>query len=176
MGRPFMRVNRMGIETTEHPADRLALALSRASGIVASVAHCFSDKSEDFAVSSAFIAHALKTVENFITEASTSLTELDLEFDLSTPRSLGQGQSVSGVQDAVSTLVPQDELGTYEDDASARFKDDGTARTYDELLAKVTAAEVFATSKSEASSARENDLIPLLNSLKADLLRLRSVA
>ncbi len=166
----------MGLDTTEHPADKLALALSRASGIVASVAHCFSDKSGDFAVTSAFIAHALKTVESFITEASTSLNDLDRDFDLNTPKGSTPLDTVSGIQGAVTTLSPQDELGSYEDEASTRFKDDGTAHTYDELLAKVTAAEVFAASESGASEAKQNDLIPLLNSLKADLLRLRSVA
>ncbi len=166
----------MRIDTTEHPADRLALALSRASGIVASVAHCFSDKSNDFAVTSAFIAHALKTVDTFIGEASSSLTDLNRDFDLSTPKGDAGSPALTDIQGAVTTLAPQDEIGAYEDDASMRFREDGTARTYDELLAKVTAAEVFASSQAEHSVSQQNDLVPLLNSLKADLLRLRSVA
>jgi hypothetical protein len=166
----------MRIDTTEHPADRLALALSRASGIVASVAHCFSDKSGDFAVTAAFIAHALKTVDTFIGEASNSLTDLNRDFDLSIPKGEVAAQTLSDIQGAVTTLAPQDEICAYEDDASNRFREDGTARTYDELLAKVTAAEVFASSQAEQSVSQQNDLVPLLNSLKADLLRLRSVA
>jgi hypothetical protein len=35
---------------------------------------------------------------------------------------------------------------------------------------------VFASSQAEQSVSQQNDLVPLLNSLKADLLRLRSVA
>ncbi len=166
----------MRIDTTEHPADRLALALSRASGIVASVAHCFSDRSNDFAVTGAFIAHALKTVDTFIGEANSSLTDLNRDFDLSMPKEEAALRSMNNIQGAVATLAPQDEIGAYEDDASNRFRDDGTARTYDELLAKVTAAEVFATSHESQSVTQQNDLVPLLNSLKADLLRLRSVA
>jgi hypothetical protein len=166
----------MRIDTTEHPADRLALALSRASGIVASVAHCFSDKSGDFAVTPAFIVHALKTVDSFIAEASTSLNDLNSDFDLSAPKSDASSIGLSDIGSAVATLSPQDQIGAYEDDAGNRFRDDDTARTYDELLAKVTAAEVFASSQTERNVSQQNDLVPLLNSLKADLLRLRSVA
>ena len=169
------QVSLMSVDPSDHPADRLALALSRASGIVASVEHCFSERSNDFAVTAAFIAHALKTVENFIDEASRSLSDLNRDFDLSITKGAlanianarAAGESVDNeIRGSVATLSPHEE-----DDQT----DDLSARTYDELLAKVTAAEVFATNQARQNES-ENDLVPLLNSLKADLLRLRSVA
>jgi hypothetical protein len=83
------------------------------------------------------------------------------------------------------TVAPQVDLPSvpedYEDDELAnsnvpdiRFTEQ--ARTYDELLRKVTAAEVFAATQDVSHSQNKNDLVPLLNSLKEDLLRLRSVA
>jgi hypothetical protein len=161
-------MKRMSIALTEHPADKMALALSRASGIVASVAHCFSDKSNDFAVTAAFIVHALKTVDTFIAEASGSLDDLNRDYDLTVPK-------------MDLPPIPQRPDGEDEDSSSfsANSNDvrgkDQIATTYDELLAKVTAAEVFAMDQDHTSSG-ESDLVSVLNSLKADLLRLRSVA
>jgi hypothetical protein len=155
----------MTSDSLDHPADRLALALTRASGIVASVANCFNDKGNDFAVSQAFVAHALKTIDLFILEASTSLVALNSDYDLTIMRPPSQPLSTE-FENAVASLAP----------AGATVPHTGQlARTYDELLAKVTAAEVFA-SNSDESDGTTADLVPLLNSLKNDLLRLRSAA
>jgi hypothetical protein len=155
----------MSIDSVDHPADRLALALTRASGIVASVANCFNDKGNEFAVSQAFVAHALKTIDAFILEASTSLVALNSDYDLTIMRPPSQPLTTE-FETAVASLVP-----ASDDDR----RPGPLARSYDELLAKVTAAEVFASNSDEGEGTAA-DLVPLLNSLKNDLLRLRSAA
>jgi hypothetical protein len=167
----------MKLESTQHPADKLALALTRASGIVASVANCFSEHDEDFAVNAMFIAHALRTVDTFILEASGALTNLNKDYDLSLPRAeleksvLNETLSVPLVQE-----VEDYETDPLLDDNIPDLDYTVQARTYDELLRKVTAAEVFAATTDASAAQGKNDLVPLLNSLKEDLLRLRSVA
>ncbi len=172
------------IEQGEHPADKLALALSRASGIVASVAHCYSERTADFSVSLVFIAQALKTIENFINDADDSLGDLNRDYDLTIPKPDLATDAQPGdpeIRGAVATLTPHDDAVVAEtaNDDLEPFIDltnEDVARTYDELLAKVTAAEVFASNSAQYAANSENDLVPLLSSLKADLLRLRSVA
>ncbi len=156
------------LESTEHPADRLAVSLSRASGIVASVANCFNDHKADFAVTAAFVAHALKAVDSIILEASDALTDLNLEYDLAVK--MAQEPEIPAKE--VSGFFAEDNHEAVSDDYDSQSD---RARTYDELLQKVTTAEIFA-SNSVTSDSAENELVPLLNSLKADLLRLRSVA
>jgi hypothetical protein len=170
----------MKLESTHHPADKLALALSRASGIVASVANCFNEHDENFAINAMFLAHALRTVDTFIIEASTALNHLNRDYDLSLPR--------AELEDSVrqeTILAPLAEDIAPDDDYEADLVDADMvpgldfaerARTYDELLRKVTAAEVFAATQDASAAQGKNDLVPLLNSLKEDLLRLRSVA
>ncbi len=166
----------MKLESTHHPADKLALALTRASGIVASVANCFSEHDDNFAVNAVFIAHALRTVDTFILEAGTALNNLNRDYDLSIPRAELEKPVVS---EPVVDVAPLTE--DYEDDdlANSNVPDihfTEQARTYDELLRKVTAAEVFAATQDASEAQNKNDLVPLLTSLKEDLLRLRSVA
>jgi hypothetical protein len=154
----------MSADPSDHPVDSLALALARAGGIVASVANCFSERSNDFAISQSFVAHALKTIDGFIIEANAALMALNNDYDLTVlkPPVL---PLVTEIENAVASLEP-----AGEGDFGNRI-----ARTYDELLAKVTAAEVFAANQ-DSDYEDEGNLVPLLNSLKADLLRLRSVA
>jgi hypothetical protein len=169
----------MKLESTQHPADKLALALTRASGIVASVANCFSEHDENFAVNAVFVAYALRSVDTFILEAGTALSNLNRDYDLSLPRA-DLEKSVREETVGVPPRAPEpvedyevDELGgsTVPD---IQFTEQ--AHTYDELLRKVTAAEVFAANQDTNDGQVKRDLVPLLNSLKEDLLRLRSVA
>ena len=141
----------------QHPADTLALALSRASGILASVGNCFNEKDGQFALNDPFVAHAVKTVEEFIVEATQALTLLYQKYDLSVPR----------VQPDVVDEADEDD----DDEETAVEPEVAVAKTYEELLQNVTEAEVFASEQENSPQ-----LLPLLSSLKEELLRLRSVA
>jgi hypothetical protein len=169
----------MKLESTQHPADKLALALTRASGIVASVANCFSEHDDNFAVNAVFISHALRTVDTFILEAGTALNNLNRDYDLSLPRAELEKsvmEETVAVPTRVAAPIEDYEADPMESDSLPDMQFTEQARTYDELLRKVTAAEVFAATQDTSAVQGKNDLVPLLNSLKEDLLRLRSVA
>jgi hypothetical protein len=148
------------IEQNEHPADALALALSRADGIVASIVHCFNEKTDDFVVSDPFMAQALRAVETFLSDASGALTKLYENYDLSIPK-------------IVASEIPEEE---FIEQPVAESIWAGEARSYDELLQKVTTAEVFAAEQNRYEPDTADGLLPLLSSIKHDLMKLKSVA
>jgi hypothetical protein len=140
----------MPIDEYEHPADALAVALSRASGILASVSNCYNDKAGEFALNDPFVVHALRTVETFIGDASSSLASLYRRYDLSVPK------------------VERDEVEGSSD--AANDQEGQLANSYDELLERISAAEILATEQPGPN------LLPVLADLRDSILRIRSAA
>lgn len=133
----------------EHPADALAVALSRASGILASVSNCYNEKVGEFALNDPFVVHAMRTVETFIGDASSSLAALYRRYDLSVPK------------------VERD--GSESDQTESADPEEGQlANSYDELLERISAAEILAT--------EQPGILPVLADLKDSIIRMRGAA
>jgi hypothetical protein len=61
--------------------------------------------------------------------------------------------------------------------SDSNLTNDAPATSYEELLQKVTAAEVFANAQaSQIDGGETSMLLPILNSLKQDILRMKRVA
>ena len=72
----------MTLETEKHPADEIGRSLSRAGGILSSISNCYNRDGTDFEVSLPFVYEAVATVEKLLDGASTSLTRLYEQYDL----------------------------------------------------------------------------------------------
>jgi hypothetical protein len=158
----------------KHPADALNLALSRASGILASLGNCYNTADGFFAVPPAFIAQSLVAINEFVVEASQALVHMHELCDLSIPA--GFDTVVEDAEKPVdfgSVLKLRQQDLARGDGAVAGFVD-VPAQTYDELLQKVTAAEVFAQAQSQSLGNPDDMLLPILSSLREELLRIRA--
>ncbi len=140
----------------EHPAEAIGTVLVRANSILSAISTNYIDKRGQFAVNEPFVAQAVRAVEGLLGQASAELVRMYDEVDLRWKSDVDP--EVLPLKTAV-TRSTQDEVQL-------------TARTYDELLRKLTAAEVFAADISES----ENDLLPLLTNIKDELKRSRKSA
>jgi hypothetical protein len=180
-------------QNIDHPADVVNLSLIRAKGIVESLSSCFDDRRSRYAVDVPFVAHSVKAVSTLLDEAVVALNELYNACDLTlleTATSAVPDVSVVA-DDADLKLIEAAPAPSDADQAaiialrnrSAAFAaseigtsvstNDAPAASYDELLQKVTAAEVFATAQSRTSGSEGGMLLPILSSLKQDLMRMR---
>jgi hypothetical protein len=176
----------------EHPADAANLALMRVSGILASLSSLFDDRRAQYAVDVPFVAQSIKAVTSLVEEATQALIDLHNSCDLTL---LDQGTADHAEE------VLRDEVAEP-DDAEIDFNtlrrrveihisashvplptvqsaatNDAPAASYEELLQKVTAAEVFANAQaSQISGGETSMLLPILHSLKQDILRMKRVA
>jgi hypothetical protein len=140
----------------EHPAEAIGVVLLRANSILSAISTNFVDKKNQFAVNEPFVAQAVRAVEGLLTEAGTQLDRLYDEIDLRWK----------------ADMAPEELPVTPTFMRQAGNDVEVPARTYEELLRKLTAAEVFAADLSES----ENDLLPLLHSIKEELQRTRKSA
>lgn len=221
----------MTVADEKHPADTIGKSLSRASGILASLANCYDRGDADFEISLPFIFEAVSTVEKLLANASASLGSLYEGYDLSKlptkevevvlsavaearaeniaemnlPSSSRNETrfeiSIAGQDDTVTT--PESQMPNYLENFGptvqvsklasrldtilgamparnepAKPEDmlDRPAQNYDEFLEKLTAMADAAYYQAHRTSDTENVLLPVLEVLRADMLRLRSVA
>jgi hypothetical protein len=135
----------------DHPADAVGIALVRANSILSAISNCFVDNKAQFAVNEPFVAQAVRAVEGLLADAGRQLDRLYSDVDL---RWKAETAVSNGFQEPANDPEVEVEL---------------PARTYDELLRKLTAAEIFAADLAES----ESDLLPLLNDIKEVLQRNR---
>jgi hypothetical protein len=164
----------------KHPADEIGLALARASGILSSIANCYEPGRGEFATGAAFIAEAVSAAESIIAKANRSLDQLYSNYSLlpldeqdlivELPRHVQAAQET-----AVSQFIPRSpvsELSQKLDNILSVLPEvpfdqiDQPARTYDELLYKLT-------SMTNAAS-QDDEMRPMLESLRNDMLRIRT--
>jgi hypothetical protein len=174
----------------EHPADVANLALMRISGILASLSALFDDRRSQYAVDVPFVAHSVKALSQLSEEASTALNELYNACDLTLLPAHEELQDVAEEVDdhaqidfnllrrrvdalANSKSIPLPTVRSVD----SNLTNDAPATSYEELLQKVTAAEVFANAQaSQIDGGETSMLLPILNSLKQDILRMKRVA
>jgi hypothetical protein len=178
----------------KHPADEIGLALSRASGILSSIANCYDQSRAEFATGSSFVAEAVSAAEDIISKAHSSLARLYNGYSLQAldeqdlvvqlPLQAAEAQDIRN--DFENSPVDVQELSEHTAALSNKLENilsampvgpsfaaiDQPARTYDELLYKLT---TMTNAASQAHGTQEN-LLPVLESIRADMLRIRTVA
>ena len=175
-------------QAQKHPADSLALALQRSSGLLMSVGELFESDRERFAGGEAFVAHAISTVAEMLVEARNALADLHYACDLTLlePTQSDQVETQIEVAEDVANdddvtepehvYVPEIEKAAVNMQAPAANSDE-FAQSYLDLLNKLTAAEVFAAEQQALSApGTRPDLLPLLKSLREDLQKIHNVA
>jgi hypothetical protein len=140
----------------DHPAEAIGTVLVRANSILNAISTNFVDNRSQFAVNEPFVAQAVRAVEGLLSEAGVQLDRLYAEIDLR-----WKGQDGPEELPVTPTFMRQPSNDV-----------ELSAKTYDELLRKLTAAEVFAADLSES----DNDLLPLLGSIKDELSKYRKSA
>jgi hypothetical protein len=166
---------------TEHPADVANVALQRVTSILNSLSLCFDDKRANYAVDVPFVAHSIQALNGLVGEASAALEELYTVCDLSILTSQGEvtalAEDADGTRMDFNAVMQHHESEQAKHDVGAPALNDAPAASYEELLQKVTAAEVFAQAQaSQIDGGESSMLLPILNSLKHDILRMRRIA
>jgi hypothetical protein len=172
----------------KHPADEIGRALSQAGGILASLANCYDESVKNFETAPAFIAEALKAVDAILEKANTNLATLYQDYDLARVIRI---ETPSMTEEANRQSADSAEIETREVDAvnlgyfgrqqnTSRFTAlpeeepeltneemiDQPAQSYEELFQKLTAMTIAA--------AQDHSLLPVLESLRQDVERLRN--
>jgi hypothetical protein len=169
-----------------HPADALALALDRAAGLLAVLGDLYNPSQDGFASGNAFVMHGLKTATSLLSDARSSLLDLhegcDLVLRESTDIRAEQQPAVEDEGPVVAfTRAAAEPSWVAADSASAptpatvpsSSDQENFAKTYLELLKKLTAAEVFASEQQAlAAPGTGTDLLPLLRGLREDFQKM----
>jgi hypothetical protein len=169
-----------------HPADALAIALDRASGLLGTLGQLFDPTAETFSGGNSFVAHALATTGSVVEDARKALEDLKYSCDLTLidfppnsdsviEMSFQVDNSKNATDAADKTLV--EKQFSQSDFAPPPFEKEQVAQTYLELLEKLTAVEVFAAEQQALSvPGTGNDLLPLLRSLREDIQKINTAA
>jgi hypothetical protein len=175
----------------KHPADEIGRTLSQASGILASLSNCYEENQKSFEIGQPFLSEALKTIETILAKAHSSLANLYENYDLAAIVKI-EKQSATSETDAAGMEEGSEpaNLGYFGRIQSAtRFDstDDDTenhapitaedmveqpAQSYEELYEKLTAMANAAA----GSEAESRQLLPVLESLRQDIERIRNSA
>lgn len=173
----------------DHPANVLGLALSRASGVLRSLTTCHDPVQGGFVVSEQFIAQAVAAIEIFITDACGAFDELCMRCDLNLNAEAAAHPTAAPASASPAAAAPTEpeapvafpfrlrDPEVFAEPAQAAaalptgLDQDGFAASYDDLLRKLTAAEVFAAER--VHQGDPGPLLPLLKSLRQDLGKLR---
>jgi hypothetical protein len=187
-----------------HPADEIGKALSQARGILSSLANCYDRPEERFVTGSTFIAEAVAAADEILAKASNHLASLYENYDLNVASGDQDGEEAEDFEDEVEAtskvVLPDDHLpssfGLFGRHPSVNHLAnklesivesmppapeplrpeqmvEQPAQSYEELLEKLTA---MADSAAFHTGQSDNALLPVLESLRDDMLRMRSVA
>jgi hypothetical protein len=178
-------------EIQVHPADVLAKALERASGVLGVLGQLYETDQDSFVSGNAFVAHAISTSSALIAEAKTALEDLHYSCDLTVLNSVADSETViemnfgenASPPTVAEVVIPTEQFETQPEPQAAEVttasppQEEQIAQTYLELLRKLTAAEVFAAEQQALSvPGASTQLLPLLRSLREDLQKIHSAA
>ena len=163
-----------------HPADSLGVALTRATGVLSALTSCHDAQRGGFAVGDQFVLQAIAAIEGFVSDARNAYMDLcdkcDLRMMVISPDVPDHSSGVAPPAASPTPTFGSNVLPPLPADAQITPpKGEHYAPSYEDLLRKLTAAEVFASEqdgrgRSDGSSA----LLPLLRSLRSDLERIRA--
>jgi hypothetical protein len=176
-----------------HPADALALALDRAAGLLSVLSDLYNPSHDSFASGNAFVMHGMSTASTLLSDARAALLDLHEGCDLVLRDTDSEAETDASPQVAESivnfTRATQEPAWTdtassepaapqadYRPAAAAVSEQDHFAKSYLELLKKLTAAEVFASEQQALSvPGSGTDLLPLLRGLREDFQKMHNV-
>ncbi len=171
-------------EERAHPADVLGEALARASSVLSALTTCHDQGRGGFVVADQFVLQAVAAVEGFVSDARTAYLDMcntcDLGVTAQALPDLVKQQAVQPDYPPVETAilpplpmpVPVSEVQVQHHHA---ISPETRAASYDELMRKLTAAEVFAAERTASEPGRAaNALGPLLKSLRADFEKIHA--
>jgi hypothetical protein len=180
-----------------HPADALATALDRVSGLLTVLGDLYNSRSDNFAGGNEFIVYALSTATGLVGDARGALSDLHQNCDLSLIGPATANEDIAPQRAAA--VEPEPEPPTLEaivepmkwsidrklTSAAAPVtppppqpvsEQDQFAKSYLELLRKLTAAEVFASEQQAlAAPGSATELLPLLRGLREDFQKMHNV-
>lgn len=174
-----------------HPADALALALDRAAGLLSVLGDLYNPSHDNFASGNNFVMHGLNTAAGLLSDARAALLDLHEGCDLVMRDSVVEDNSTAQAEDVDSVVsfsratsepvwsATQDDVAPQADvqpaATRANSEQDHFAKSYLELLKKLTAAEVFASEQQAlAAPGTGTDLLPLLRGLREDFQKMHS--
>lgn len=191
-----------------HPADALALALDRASGLLAILGDFYNPVKDNFASGNSFVSHALTAASGLLIDARSSLMDLHDGCDLVMRDSVADAEAVAPEEpeeplvtftrsspvkmqspspipmptqswpepEVVYHAAPAARAEAQPAPARAMSEQEHFAKSYLELLKKLTAAEVFASEQQALSMpGTGTDLLPLLRGLREDFQKMHNV-
>jgi hypothetical protein len=176
-------------ETQVHPAEVLAKALDRANSLLSVLGQLFDADRESFTGGNTFVAHAISTSAGLVSDARAALDDMHYSCDLTlldTPASGDEVMEMSfnttqheivTAQAANSVEVPDATPVATQTASPVPLQEEEIAKSYLELLRKLTAAEVFAAEQQALSVPGSSpQLLPLLRSLREDLQKIHTAA
>lgn len=181
-------------ETEELEA--LGAALNRVSGVLLAVGELYSPHDDAFSGGNAFAAHAVTTAHGLLLEANYALSALyakSLEraaqeaqiaasqaaFEEDLAQEQSAAMAVTYAETTESDAAGEQQAEAEESAARAEQADgeEGFAKTYQELLQRLTAVEVFAKDQDmQAMPEAQKKLLPLVEGLREELNKLNRVA
>jgi hypothetical protein len=186
-----------------HPADEIGKALSQARSILSSLVNCYDRPETRFATGQVFIAEAIIAAEEILGKADNHLAALYADYGNSAHQdeeAEAQNSEIEAVAKPTEDALPENYLpssfglfGRHPSVSHLANKLDSIvetlppapapmrpeemveqpAQSYEELLEKLTA---MADSAAYHTGHGDNGLLPVLESLRDDMLRMRSVA
>lgn len=176
-----------------HAIEVLGTALMRATGVLSALTACQDPSKGNFALSGPFVLQAITALEGFVNDARNAFFDIcaagEQNVSKTSPRAAAPAPLAEPADPGVFvTPEPPGAIGVLPDFYEIRRREseqgqpgpahyqstDEIALTYDALLRKVTAAEVFAVEQGMGEDERNNPLLPLLKSLRNDLERIRA--
>lgn len=176
------------------PVEQIGTALMRATGILSALSACQDHSRSSFAVPEPFVVQAILALEGFINDARNAYFDLTTR-EVSSDEDAHQAGPARQEYAAAPQHVPQKPLAAKREDGASVLPDlyaflghdaalaahaqiaegpDGFASSYEALMRKLTAAEVFAAERGLSHEESDSPLLPLLQSLRQDLQRLRA--
>lgn len=159
-----------------HPADVLAKALERASGLLNVLGQLFDGERETFSGGNTFVAHAISTSSTLVADAKSALDDLHYSCDLTVLHNIADNAAAIEMNFTEKSWQ-RDESVAEKTPPAAPSQEEHIAQTYLELLRKLTAAEIFAAEQQALSvPGSSTQLLPLLRSLREDIEKIHTAA
>lgn len=193
----------MTVGEQKHPVEDLGRALMQAGGILTSMTNCYEKSEGRFSVETSFIAEAMSALNNILSRANDSLTRLYQQYDLEqlsrveTPETivvpeLASQHHVNGSEHADASYLgffsrhsQVSRLATKLDAIAARLPvvppppvppddiADEPAQSYEELVEKLTMMSDAVAYQSQNNGVIDAGIVPMLDSLRNDIIRLQ---
>lgn len=170
-----------------HPADELAIALQRVNSLLATLSSMFDGGRAQFVVPNLYLKSSVDAAATLVEQAQFALDDINAYCDLTLLPARHDERITTEVNEAVAPEqeilledVPEAQHDLDEPDESIAVTantvaDEKIAQSYQELLRKLTAAEIFAVEQQALSPpGTQMPMLPLLRSLREDLRKIHA--